>query len=131
MKPCQEKNEIINMASIILRLKTALEIHTNAELAKHLDVLPKIVSVWKSRNTIPTEKIIGVCLDKGLDLQYILTGLKNGELSQSPQELSSSTFPELGSIIKELNMLWTTLDQSERYELASKILKTASAFQNR
>lgn len=128
MKALQEQNAVINMDNVISRLKQDLGMQSDAELAKAIDVLPKMISVWKIRNTIPSEIIAKFCLEKKLDLQYILTGQKDHVFADKISGLKNMTQPEIESIFNEINNLWNYLEQAKRYELASRILSIISKY---
>lgn len=127
MSSQSQQNEVINMSEVIERLKVAIGVRTDAELARSMKESPKKIGVWKARNTVPTEGLVRFCAEHQLDLQYILTGQKCS-LQRETTDPTLSVFPELDLIFKEAGILWKNLDQSERYELASKMLKNMSSY---
>lgn len=63
---------------VIKKLKELLEIKTDFELAKILDVKPNTVSSWKSRESLHFEKIIKLCKEYKIDLNSLfLEGAEN------------------------------------------------------
>lgn len=129
MKSQHLQNEVITMSDVIARLKTSVGVRTDAELARAMEESPKKIGVWKTRNTVPTEELVRFCARNQLDLQYILTGQKT-ETQPATKDAKFSVFPELDLLFKEAGVLWQNLDQSERYELASKMLKSMSSYKS-
>ncbi|MEK6451147.1 MULTISPECIES: helix-turn-helix domain-containing protein [Myroides] len=63
---------------VIKKLKELLEIKTDFQLAKLLDVKPNTVSSWKSRESLHFEKIIALCEIHKIDLNTLfLEGSEN------------------------------------------------------
>lgn len=56
---------------VIKKLKELLDIKTDFELAKLLDVKPNTVSSWKSRESLHFEKIIALCEMHKIDLNTL------------------------------------------------------------
>lgn len=65
---------MINVDSILNRIKTFKKYKTDADLAKRLGVEPHTVSTWRKRETIPHEKLITFCDTEGISLDWLLTG---------------------------------------------------------
>lgn len=63
-----------NVDLFITRLKSVLNIKTNAELATILGVKPQTISNWKSRKSPQYDIIITKCLDIGIDFNYLIKG---------------------------------------------------------
>lgn len=61
-----------NAKEIIDRLKLALKLKTDTELAKYLGISQSTVSTWKSRNSLDYELVIAKC--KHVNLHWLLTG---------------------------------------------------------
>lgn len=64
----------INVTEVIERMKDALEITNDTELAKFLNVSNKTVSSWKTRGSIPIEEILAVNHASGRSVDYLLLG---------------------------------------------------------
>jgi hypothetical protein len=60
-----------NAINILLRLKEALQINTDKEICSLLDVKSNTLSTWKKRDTLDFNKVIGLCEERNLDLNYI------------------------------------------------------------
>ena len=60
--------------SVIGRLKTALRLRTDVELAKHLGVRQNTVSGWKSRDTLDYKKIIEICDGNNISFDWLFSG---------------------------------------------------------
>ncbi len=61
-------------AQILDRLKGALEISADADLAALLSVSRPTLSNWRARNSIPLAKLRPACRKYGIPLDYLLTG---------------------------------------------------------
>lgn len=73
----------IDGAAIIRRMKEALNIKTDVDLSKKLNVSNKTISSQKKRNSIPLEIILSVSFYSGFSSEYILTGYNaNVDISQ-------------------------------------------------
>jgi hypothetical protein len=59
---------------IINRLKMKLGFTTDRELYDLMDVKQGTFTNWRSRNKIPYEEIITICVIKKFNLNYILSG---------------------------------------------------------
>lgn len=57
---------------ILTRLKSALNIKSDAELAEVLNIKTNVLGNWKSRNSLDHGAIIRVCEERGIDLNWIL-----------------------------------------------------------
>lgn len=117
--------ELINMKEVVERLKSITHVSLDLDLARLMEIESRQVAQWKSRNTVPTEKLTEFCIKMGLDLQFILTGKKSKkpEENKIPTRANYSAFPELEMIFKEAGSLWKRLDPTSRLKLASKISK--------
>jgi transcriptional regulator with XRE-family HTH domain len=59
---------------IIERLKTAIDLVTDADLAAALGVSRTTLSNWRSRNSVPLSRIRDACKNYAVPIDYILTG---------------------------------------------------------
>lgn len=118
------QSELIDMKSVVDRLKKAIGTSLDQDLAKVMDVHSRNLAQWKARNSVPAEKITKLCIERDLDIQYILTG-KNSKTTNPPKNSSAnySAFPELDLIFKETTSLWKRLDTTTRFKMASKLSK--------
>lgn len=68
------------------RLKSALKMSSDAELASFLGLSPQAISSWRSRNTINFDIIIAKCVD--VDLNWLVRGNTNTQnadiISEAP-----------------------------------------------
>lgn len=60
--------------NILSRLKSALNLHKDGDLAKVINTAQNTISSWKKRDSVDYKVIIAICEKNGLDLAYILTG---------------------------------------------------------
>ncbi len=76
------REKLQNVKEVIDRLKMALKVKTDTELAKHLGVNQSTISVWKTRKSINWDLIITKCKDINID--WLLTG--EGEMFRKKQD---------------------------------------------
>jgi len=55
-----QQNDEILIENIIEKLKIALELKNDTEVAKALESDPRLLGTWKKRGTVPYEKIIKI-----------------------------------------------------------------------
>lgn len=61
---------------IINRLKKALKIDTDKELYELMNVKQATFTNWRTRNKIPFEEINTLCVNKNIDLNYIINDIE-------------------------------------------------------
>lgn len=61
---------------IINRLIVELNIKNKTELSNLMGVSTQTMGNWKSRNKIPYEEIVTICVNYNLDIKQIVTGKK-------------------------------------------------------
>src|ERR671922_1780541 len=64
-------NDDFKIAEIIEKLKSALDVKGDVDVARALDVDPRLLGVWKGRNTIPYDRIISLCIKNHIDLEWM------------------------------------------------------------
>ncbi|MCD0476082.1 helix-turn-helix domain containing protein [Flavobacterium sp. EDS] len=63
----------LNANLILKRLKKALQINTDIDLSKLLNIKPNTISTWKKRDTLDYSAIISICNLHEIDLNKILS----------------------------------------------------------
>lgn len=66
--------EIINAEDTINRMKEAIGVKTNTDLANFLCVAQNTISGWKSRQTIPIEELAKISYSKKVSVHWLMTG---------------------------------------------------------
>lgn len=61
---------------LLSRLKSGLNIDNDAQLARLINIAPNTLGNWKARNSVDFPLIITFCVQQGLDVNWILTGIK-------------------------------------------------------
>lgn len=72
---------------VIGRLKTALRLRTDVELAEYLSVRQNTISGWKSRDTLDYKKIIEICDMNNISFDWLFSG--KGSMFTKSQASSS------------------------------------------
>lgn len=73
-----------NAAEVIDRLKRAIDIDSDSDLAALLMVSRTTLSNWRKRNAVPLARLRGTCRRFGVPLEYILTGKGGPDLLAKP-----------------------------------------------
>lgn len=81
----------IVVSEILDRIKSELQITSNAELSRFMGVKPQTISSWYARNTADFQLIFTKCV--GLDFNFILFG-------KSIEQSNTNTEDRLLSIIE-------------------------------
>ncbi|MEX0681277.1 MAG: helix-turn-helix domain-containing protein [Balneolales bacterium] len=110
--------------SVLDRLKKALHIKTDSELAEFLGVMPTVVANWRSRNRINTTRVISKC--ESLDIHWLLFGItaeQAGWKSRKPYRMK----PEL--VEKEVAESSMVKDDTESHDEPEENIKRLKALQ--
>lgn len=59
---------------VIDRLKTALQLDSDSELCRHLDLNRAALGNWRSRDSVPYTLCVNVAEENKIDLNWLLTG---------------------------------------------------------
>lgn len=73
---------MFDFEQVINRLIDELELKNKSQLAKIMNVSTQVMGNWKSRNKIPFDEILTLCLIKNIDIKYIFSGKKEEKISQ-------------------------------------------------
>ncbi|MDD4197604.1 MAG: helix-turn-helix domain-containing protein [Syntrophorhabdaceae bacterium] len=82
MKTKLDDPTLIDVTAILARIQRALNIASDAELAKLFGVKPVTVAAWKSRNSMPLELVVQLAVVEGLNLEEIVLGTKGWIIPQ-------------------------------------------------
>ena len=88
-----QDNNSIGVPLILKKLKKALTITTDIQLAKILKVKPNTISTWKKRNSLDYKAIISICELYEIDLNSLFlektaVQISNGQLSSNTPFIS-------------------------------------------
>lgn len=97
----------IDAKLFLLRLRVALDIKSNIELAKVLDVPYSTLNTWLTRNSLPLEAIISksVCDNVSVDM---LLGKENGEIFKFSKFPSLIAAMDLATSTEEATLKFNT-----------------------
>jgi hypothetical protein len=93
---------MIEFKDILERIKSELILKNDREVADIMGVKTQNVTNWKIRNTIPFLEIISLCLEKDINLIYILTGKKKEKININDKNLKKNE-EEIIKKLKKLN----------------------------
>ncbi len=103
--------------AVLTRLSLVLEAANDTELARMLGTTSSTISSWKARNSIPYAKCEEIAEDRGISLDWLLTG--NGEMLRGVtcQPSPSNLSPKEEALLTMFNEL-SEDDQREICRLA-------------
>lgn len=104
---------MIDFKDILERLKETFQVKKDKELAEILGVEQQNITNWKNRNSIPYEFIISLCLEKNINMIYILTGKKESNSIKNDDNLSK--------VEKEILEKLKTLDPLQKKSILLKV----------
>lgn len=73
--------------AVVNRLREALGVSSDTELADALRTSRQNVSKWRARGSVPYAEAVYVSLSKGISLDYLLTGAGSGVSKRLPSNL--------------------------------------------
>ena len=106
--------QILSVASVLERLALVLGTKTGNQLAEALGVSPQTISSWKSRESVPYAQCVDVAREKGVSLDWLLTGegpMHRGEAGQAVQGAAENPREQA------LLALWRELDEGAQREI--------------
>jgi phage repressor protein C with HTH and peptisase S24 domain len=74
----------VDTDEVVSRLRAVYKCRNNKELAEKLNIFPANISKWKSRNTIPYKEVCETSVEKGVSVNWLLTG--QGEVREGGAE---------------------------------------------
>lgn len=81
---------MFDFKEILKRLKEETKLKHDREIAELLGVDQQNITNWKTRNSIPYDLLISLCLTKEINLIYILTGRKNVNSTKNENNLTKT-----------------------------------------
>ena len=105
---------MLNSNQVIDRILQLLDIDSDSELAKRLNVSKTAVSLWRSRNRVPYEKCVELSESKLASLNWLLTGegpmfrqqeADKPDQTPTPTEDSTTLDPKMTAVIKTVQMM--------------------------
>ncbi len=91
-------------AAIIERLKEAIDVATDAELAGLLGCSRTTISNWRSRNTVPLGRLRRLCKQRGVPIDYLLSGRLGADADGLPA-LDSETVAHLFRLLDRYHFI--------------------------
>jgi len=98
--------------AVLLRLMSLFNVDSDSGLAKALDVNRQTLASWRKRNSVPYSICINIAEEKGISLDWLLTG--KGEEEVSKVEPATQSFSQAD--LKMLELL-NQLDPEVRRDL--------------
>ncbi|EOE1791861.1 TPA: helix-turn-helix domain-containing protein [Citrobacter freundii] len=98
--------------AVLLRLMSLFNVDSDSGLAKALDVNRQTLASWRKRNSVPYSICINLAEEKGISLDWLLTG--KGEEQVSKVEPATQSFSQAD--LKMLELL-NQLDPEVRRDL--------------
>lgn len=108
--------QILSVASVLERLALVLGTKTGNQLAEALGVSPQTISSWKSRESVPYAQCVDVAREKGVSLDWLLTG--EGPMLRSEVGRAAPANAE-SPREQALLALWRELDEDAQRDIQS------------
>ncbi len=97
------KNKLHNIESILDRLKEALDIDKDIELAEFFGIAQNTISAWKKRDSMNFDLLFTRCLPLDIDLNWLIYGKSITSFQKKEKSLSQSIHEEYRETQSELN----------------------------
>ncbi len=91
----------IDVSAVIKRIKGALRVKTDSDLAQLMCVSNKTISSWRSRNSIPIETVIGASRYCRKSIDFLLFG-RDREASETDFNLDKDIMEIVGEVVFSL-----------------------------
>lgn len=66
--------DLLAAGEVLSRVKQALAVETDGDLAVFIGVRPDAIAEWRQKNQVPFDAIVSTCLITGASLTYLLRG---------------------------------------------------------
>ncbi|MFQ5672853.1 MAG: helix-turn-helix domain-containing protein [Nitrospinales bacterium] len=101
----------MSLIEVIKRIKSALKLRYDYEVAKKLNLSETALSERKRRNSIPTDKLIILCEREGINLDWLLTGKENNVFASRTTGSSTALYettddPKLKKMIEQFQRIY-------------------------
>ena len=115
--------KLLDVKKIIKRAKICLDLKTDTELANLLGVKQSTVSAWKRRGNIDLNKIITLCKNKGVSMDWLIYGEKTEcpVCSEKSHDVESKIMEMLESMTEEQRR--DVLKYVEKEKLFDELIK--------
>ena len=98
----------MSIENILQRMREAIGVETDAQLASYLGTSSSVVSNWKARERRPLSECEQISMDMGVSMDWLLTG-------EGPKLRGTQVQPELPLKVRKLLELVLDMDE-ERQE---------------
>jgi len=119
----------VNIEEIINRCKLALSIENDKQLANILEVEPSTIAKWKSRKTIDYFKMLTICQQYNISLNWLFLGIGDIFIKEGKDNKNGySIFKEKEkSIVKDEETNYITKNKIEALSAKVEILQARIA----
>lgn len=106
-----------NFEQILTRIKDITGKKYNREIAELLKTNESTFGKWVSRNKIPYEQILNLCIENDYDIKYIFTGIRqNGILKNSNSNNKNITITGDNNKVSNIKSFDKKLEILEKFE---------------
>ncbi|HEM8625822.1 TPA: helix-turn-helix domain containing protein [Citrobacter farmeri] len=90
--------------AVLLRLMSLFNVDNDSELARALNVNRQTLASWRKRDSVPYSICINIAEERGISLDWLLTGKGEDEVSKAELETQSFSQADL-KMLELLNQL--------------------------
>ena len=107
--------------TVIERIKNELLLTSDKALCKLLDIKPNTLSTWKKRDTLDFNKVIALCNERQLNLNYIFFGEERETQPTEDVTLKSDSHQQKRLLVVESDVRKLKLVNTNRNIIVLKI----------
>lgn len=105
------ENFVLNAESILDRVAEILNTKSDRQTALALDVKPQTFANWKSRDSLPWERLYRLAVDRGVNFHWLVTG--EGQMGADDREGEFAQIPKHRARLSGGGGSWTFSDAGE------------------
>lgn len=101
-------------SDVISRLKSELKIDTDAELCRLMNISTANLANWKSRGYLNEKPIVAFCVQRQIDLNWILTGTRIAMSHTNDGSSHTNNDLLVQTLLKTVDLLEKRIKESEK-----------------
>jgi len=121
-----------NVDEVLDKFKEVKGLVRDADLARYMDVKPSTVASWRTRETLPHEKLIQKCEEEDINLSWLFMGKGEAEepdtgLGPPPKRFDSALMKEVIQTVEGMLLeLGRSIEPAKKAELMTLVYEEIS-----